>query len=94
MNPATHGMEGSASTPVLYMALELSNKSWRLALSDGAKRRQVAVPAADLVKLAEASQSCCQPRPRGPCAACSAGECVRQCVQSGLCSLQARLPRI
>jgi len=54
MNPATHGIEGSASAPVLYMALELSNGSWRLALSDGAKRRQVAVPAADLAKLAEA----------------------------------------
>jgi len=54
MNPTTHGTEGSASAPVLYMALELSNKTWRLALSDGAKRRQVAVPAADLAKLAEA----------------------------------------
>ena len=54
MNPATHGTEGSASVPVLYMALELSNKSWRLAFSDGVKRRQVAVPAADLMKLAEA----------------------------------------
>ena len=54
MNPATHGAEVSASAPVLYMALELSNKTWRLALSDGAKRRQVAVPAADLAKLAEA----------------------------------------
>jgi transposase len=54
MNPATHGTEGSVSTPVLYMALELSNKTWRLALSDGAKRRQVVVPAADLMKLSEA----------------------------------------
>jgi transposase len=54
MNPATHETEGSASAPVLYMALELSNKSWRLALSDGVKRRQVVVPAADLGKLAEA----------------------------------------
>ncbi len=52
MNPATHGMEGSASAPMLYMALELSNKTWRLAFSDGAKRRQVSVPAADLTKLA------------------------------------------
>jgi transposase len=52
MNLATHGTEGSATAPVLYMALELSNKTWRLALSDGAKRRQVTVPAADLVKLA------------------------------------------
>lgn len=54
MNPATHATEGSVSAPVLYMALELSNKTWRLALSDGAKRRQVTVPAADLMKLAEA----------------------------------------
>jgi hypothetical protein len=37
------------------MALELSNRTWRLALSDGAKRRQVVgVPAADLLKLCEA----------------------------------------
>jgi hypothetical protein len=34
------------------MALELSNKTWRVAFSDGAKRRQVSVPAADLAKLA------------------------------------------
>ena len=54
MNPATHGTEGSATAPVLYMALELSNKNWRLALSDGAKSRQVSVAAADLAKLAEA----------------------------------------
>jgi len=54
MNPATHGTEGNATAPVLYMALELSNRTWRLALSDGAKRRQVTVPAADLMKLAEA----------------------------------------
>src|SRR6266705_6269752 len=52
MNPATHGTEGSATAPVLYMALELSNKTWGLAFSDGAKRRQVTVPAADLMKLA------------------------------------------
>jgi transposase len=54
MNPATHATEGSVSAPVLYMALELSNKTWRLAFSDGAKRRQVSVPAADLAKLSQA----------------------------------------
>ena len=54
MNPATHGTEGNAAAPVMYMALELSNKTWRLALSDGAKCRQVSVPAADLAKLASA----------------------------------------
>ena len=58
MNPATHGTEGSATAPVLYMALELSNKTWRLAFSDGAKRRQVTVPAADLMNI-----SGCRPRP-------------------------------
>ena len=54
MNAATHGTEVNASAPVLYMALELSNKTWRLALSDGAKRRQVVVAAADLPRLSEA----------------------------------------
>lgn len=38
-NPATHGMKGNALTPALYTALELSNKTWRLALSNGAKGR-------------------------------------------------------
>lgn len=52
MNPATHGTEGNAPAPVLYMALELSNKSWRLAFSDGARRRQVSIAAGDLAKLA------------------------------------------
>ena len=51
MNPTTHATQGSASAPVLYMALELSNRSWRLALGDGAKHRQVSVPAADLAAL-------------------------------------------
>jgi transposase len=32
----------------------IEQQDWRLALSDGAKRRQVAVPAADLIKLAQA----------------------------------------
>ena len=54
MNHATHATEGSVSALVLYMALELSNKTWRLAFSDGAKRWQVSVPAADLAKLSQA----------------------------------------
>src|SRR3989338_5404660 len=48
MNPAALRNEDNASAPVLYMALELSNKSWRLAFGDGTKRRQVSVPAAKL----------------------------------------------
>ena len=41
-------------SPVFWMALELSNKTWRLGLSDGAKRRQVPDPVADLATLTEA----------------------------------------
>jgi transposase len=54
MNPTTHGSEGNAAVPVLYMALELSDRSWKLALSDGTKRRRESVPAADLAALAGA----------------------------------------
>ena len=54
MNPAACRNEDNAKAPVLYMALELGNKTWRIALSDGAKCRQVSVPAADLAQLAEA----------------------------------------
>ena len=54
MNPATHRIGDHAEAPVLYMALELSKRTWRLAFSDGARRRQVSVPAADLAKLAGA----------------------------------------
>jgi transposase len=36
------------------MALELSNRSWRLVFGDGTKHRQVSVPAADLAALASA----------------------------------------
>jgi len=54
MNAAAHRNEDTASAPVLYMALELSNKSWRLTFGGAGKRRQVSVPAADLIKLSEA----------------------------------------
>jgi hypothetical protein len=40
MNHATHATEGSVSAPVLYMALELSNKTWRLALQAVAKAKE------------------------------------------------------
>jgi hypothetical protein len=33
--PATHGTEGNAAAPVMYMALELSNKTWQ----EGSPRR-------------------------------------------------------
>jgi len=43
-----------ACTMVLFMALELSDKKWKLALSDGNKRRIVTIAAGDLVALGEA----------------------------------------
>jgi hypothetical protein len=39
MNPAALGSEGSASERILYMALELSNKTWQSVFGDGVKRR-------------------------------------------------------
>src|SRR5687767_10219567 len=38
----------------LFVALELSDKKWKLALSDGNKRRLVTIAAGDLVGLGEA----------------------------------------
>jgi len=54
MNPATRKHEDSVVEAMLYMALELSNKTWRVTFGDGARRRQVSVPAGDLAKLREA----------------------------------------
>lgn len=45
---------GSATRPVLYLALELGDKKWRLAFSDGSRTRQVSIPGSDLVALGEA----------------------------------------
>src|SRR4030095_4929458 len=39
---------------VLFVALELSDKKWKWALSDGNKRRIVTIAAGDLVTLGEA----------------------------------------
>lgn len=39
------------SGPVLYMALELSNKSWKVGLSDGSRNRRVSVDAGDTAGL-------------------------------------------
>ncbi|MGH7260635.1 MAG: hypothetical protein ACREI9_08130 [Nitrospiraceae bacterium] len=38
---------------VLYMALELSHKTWRLVFSGGGKERQVSMEARNLVRLGE-----------------------------------------
>jgi hypothetical protein len=54
MNAAADRVEGNAKVPVLYMALELSDKTRKVVFGDGVRRRQVAVPAGGLVKLHEA----------------------------------------
>lgn len=46
MHPTTHATAGSAPAPVLYMALGLSKKNWRLAFGDGANGADVAARAA------------------------------------------------
>jgi hypothetical protein len=71
MNATIHATEGNAPAPVLYMAQELSNTSWRPAFGDGAKHRQASVPAADLAALAGAVAKAKErfkiPCPRRPC---------------------------
>ena len=41
----------NVSEQVLYMALELSNKTWKLGFSNGTKIRQKSIPAGDWVEL-------------------------------------------
>src|SRR5262245_6377295 len=43
-----------ACTMMLFVALELSDKKWKLALSDGNKKRLVTITAGELVALGEA----------------------------------------
>ena len=40
--------------PVLYMAIELSNKQWKLVFSDGSKRHRVTVKAGNLAEVKRA----------------------------------------
>jgi transposase len=43
--------EQSAQVPVLYVAFELANSTWKLACSDGGKLRHVVVTAGDLAQV-------------------------------------------
>jgi len=54
MNAATFRDEDNAVEPVLYIAMELSNKQWKLVLGDGVKRRRVTIEAGHLAQLGEA----------------------------------------
>ena len=53
MNPAALGVDDNAAVPVLYMALELGNKTWKVAFSDGVKGRRRTVDAGDVCRLRE-----------------------------------------
>lgn len=46
MNLRTLHREDKAFVPMLYMAMELSNRTWNLVFGDGRKRRQVSIEAA------------------------------------------------
>ena len=54
MKTTTQVSQDTATQGVLYMALELSNKTWRIALSDGNKRRHISIDAGDLMALQSA----------------------------------------
>lgn len=41
----------SANDAMLYMALELSDKKWKLGFSNGAKYRQITIAAGDWIDL-------------------------------------------
>ncbi len=61
MKTTTQVTQGTATQGVLYMALELSNKSWRIAFGDGNKRRHISIDAGDLMALqaaVEKAKSC------------------------------------
>jgi transposase len=45
------GREQKAQEPVLYVAFELANSTWKMACSDGTKLRHVAVIAGDLAQV-------------------------------------------
>ena len=54
MNRATLKSEDNAVERVLYMAMELSNKRWKLVFGEGEKQRHVTVEAGRRVELIEA----------------------------------------
>jgi len=53
-NPRTLQRDDKSFVPVLYMAMELSNRNWKLLFSDGARRCQLGIAAGELLSLNEA----------------------------------------
>jgi hypothetical protein len=49
MNSATLTSKDNAVEPMLYMALELSNKTWRVTFGDGTRRRHMSAPAGERI---------------------------------------------
>ena len=62
--------------PVLYVAFELANSTWKMACSDGRKVRQVTVAARDLEQVERALLiPCCSlPTINNPFKACGGGD--------------------
>ncbi len=49
---------GYEQDTVLYMAMELSNRCWKLGFGNGIKRRQKGIEARDRMRLLDESISC------------------------------------
>ena len=54
MSPRTLQRNDKSFVPVLYMAMELSNRNWKLLFGDGARRCQLSIAAGELLSLNEA----------------------------------------
>ncbi len=54
MSPWTLRRDDKSFVPVLYMAMELSNRNWKLLFGDGARRCQLSIAAGELLSLNEA----------------------------------------
>jgi transposase len=50
-NQGKQGREQGTQAPVLYVAFELANSTWKMACSDGSKLRHVTVTAGDLAQV-------------------------------------------
>lgn len=61
------------TTGALYMALELSNEKWRLAFSDGTRRRQVGIEVSRRARRAKTDRLDCFGNAPAPRTAASAG---------------------
>ena len=54
MSPRTLQREDKSFVPMLYMAMELSNRNWKLLFGDGARHCQLSIAAGELLSLNEA----------------------------------------